>query len=112
MSADQEVEEIHELADAMAHALAAEYLGMKLVYLEAGSGASRPVPPDLIRKVSDYISLPLVVGGGIGCPEQASEARAAGADIVVIGDALERDDSPALVREFARAIHGDRVTAS
>lgn len=96
---------------AMAHALAAEYMGMHLVYLEAGSGADHPVPPSLIRSVADYVSLPLMVGGGIRSPEEARMAREAGAQFVVIGHALEREPSGDLARAFADAIHGERVVA-
>lgn len=91
---------------AMAHALAAEYMGMKLVYLEAGSGASDAVPPELIRRVREYVTLPIIAGGGMRRPEQAAEARKAGADIIVVGDALERDRSGDLARRFADAAHG------
>ncbi len=93
---------------AMAHALAAEYMGMKLVYLEAGSGAAEAIPPELIRSVRDYITLPLIVGGGIRKPEEAEAARSAGADIVVIGDVLEKNRSSDLARDFADAIHVER----
>ncbi|MFH1277374.1 MAG: geranylgeranylglyceryl/heptaprenylglyceryl phosphate synthase [Candidatus Eisenbacteria bacterium] len=94
---------------AMAHALAAEYMGMTTVYLEAGSGASDPVPPAVIRAVRGYVSSRLIVGGGIRSPEQAAAARNAGADWVVIGHALERDSSAESLRAFARAIHGSPV---
>ena len=90
---------------AMAHALAAEYMGMRLVYLEAGSGAKLPVPSDLIRQVRDYVSIPLIVGGGIRDPQIASEKVAAGAGFIVIGTILEECDSADLIREFADAIH-------
>ncbi len=94
---------------AMAHALAAEYMGMRVVYLEAGSGASRPVPAPLIRKVRDYVSVPLIVGGGIRTPRQAANARDSGANIIVVGDVLERDGSAGHIRDFADAIHGESV---
>lgn len=92
-------------AMAMAHALAAEYLGMKMIYLEAGSGAQRPVPDILIRKVHDYVSIPLIVGGGIRDPRIASNKVDAGADFIVTGNILEERVNPALIREFADAIH-------
>jgi len=90
---------------AMALALAAEYLGMKLVYLEAGSGADRSVPEAMIRSVADYVSLPLIVGGGIRCPEHAREKVLAGASFVVVGNVLERMDDPGLLRDLADAVH-------
>ena len=90
---------------AMAHALAAEYLGMRLVYLEAGSGARLPVPSDMIRQVRDYVSIPLIVGGGIRDPQTASDKVDAGADFIVIGTILEEQGTRQLIRDFADAIH-------
>ena len=90
---------------AMAHALAAEYLGMRCVYLEGGSGAKMSVPEEMIRAVASYVSLPLIVGGGIRTPEAAAEKVRAGASFVVIGNALEQMRDPALIRELADAIH-------
>jgi len=72
------------------YALAAQYLGMHLVYLEAGSGAEKPVPPEMIRNVKRMIEIPLVVGGGIRSPQAAISAVKAGADIVVTGTLIER----------------------
>lgn len=74
---------------AAAHALAGEYMGMQLVYLEAGSGAKQPVPVEVIREVRASVKLPLVVGGGIRNPETARQMYAAGADILVVGNFLE-----------------------
>lgn len=74
---------------AVAHALAAEFLGMRFVYLEAGSGASRPVPPRMIKMVRDAVSIKLIVGGGIRSGFQAREAVKSGADIVVTGTIVE-----------------------
>jgi phosphoglycerol geranylgeranyltransferase len=71
------------------YALAAQMLGMKLVYLEAGSGAPDPVPEKIVRAVRDAIEVPLVVGGGIRTPEAAGAIAAAGADIVVTGTIVE-----------------------
>ena len=92
---------------AAAHAVAGCLIGMRAVYLEAGSGAERPVPAPVIRACRDAIAgaVPLLVGGGIREPEQAAAARAAGADFVVIGSALEAaDDSMAPLRAFTRAV--------
>ena len=80
-------------AIAAAYALAGQYMGMRLVYLEAGSGAGEPVPQRLIATVKAAIDVPLVVGGGIRTPEQARAAVAAGADIVVTGTIVEEDAS-------------------
>jgi phosphoglycerol geranylgeranyltransferase len=88
---------------AMTHALAGEYLGMKMAYLDAGSGARLSVPTAMIEAVSSYISIPLIVGGGIRTPEQAREAVEAGASFVVTGNVLEGNADR--VGEFARAVH-------
>jgi len=86
-----------------AHALAAEYFGMKFVFLEAGSGADNPVPDEIIRQVRDFVSLPIIVGGGVKDPEAAHSKAKSGASFVVIGNFLEEDDS--IIEEFAEAIH-------
>jgi len=88
-----------------AHALAAEYLGMKLVYLEAGSGAAMPVPAETVREVEKYTRLPVIVGGGITDPSYARKIADAGASFIVIGNVLENDISGKLARTFADAIH-------
>ena len=69
--------------------LAAQMLGMKLVYLEAGSGSPEPVPAKVIRAVREAIDIPVVVGGGIRTPEAAKAVAAAGADVVVTGTIVE-----------------------
>ncbi len=88
---------------AKAHALAAQYLGMKFVFLEAGSGAENPVPDSVIREIRDFISIPIIVGGGIKQPEVAYKKVENGASFVVIGNALEKDSS--IIKEFGNAIH-------
>ena len=88
---------------AMCTAMAGEMLGMKLIYMDAGSGAKRPVHENLIAAVAQHISIPLVVGGGIADPEKAYHNCKAGADLIVIGNAIEKD--PALIAEMAAAIH-------
>jgi putative glycerol-1-phosphate prenyltransferase len=72
-------------------AKAGEYIGNKLIYLEAGSGAKNPVPLEMIKKTSNTISIPLLVGGGIRSKKQIEEAFENGADMVVIGTAFEND---------------------
>lgn len=72
-------------------AKAGELIGNKLIYLEAGSGAQNAVPVEIIKSVSERISVPLLVGGGIRSKKQIEEAYAAGADLVVIGTAFEND---------------------
>lgn len=72
-------------------AQAGEYLGNKLIYLEAGSGAQHPVPLEVIDKVSKNTTVPIIVGGGIRSHEGISQAFESGADLVVIGTAFEDD---------------------
>lgn len=74
-------------------AKAGELLGMKLIYLEAGSGALHPITKDIISSVKQELSIPLIVGGGIRSNEQLNNAYQAGADMVVIGTAFEEDES-------------------
>ena len=90
---------------ALAHALAAEMFGMKLVYLEAGSGAADPVSDDLVRTVAEGISLPVMVGGGIRNPETVAAKVAAGASFVVVGNHLEDPDNRDRLAAFAAAAH-------
>lgn len=90
---------------AKVHALAAEYMGMKFVYLEAGSGAPHPVPPAMVRQVAEYISIPLLVGGGLTTPRQVADAAEAGADFVVVGSALEFNPTTGFIKEMAAAAH-------
>jgi putative glycerol-1-phosphate prenyltransferase len=90
---------------AKAHALAAEYLGMKLIFLEAGSGAKESVPGELILEIKDFITLPIIVGGGIREPEQAYKKAKSGASFVVIGNALEQSKNQTRLKEFSQAIH-------
>jgi phosphoglycerol geranylgeranyltransferase len=75
---------------AAAYALAAQYIGFKLVYLEAGSGVDREVPLEMISTVSSIIDIPLIAGGGVETPEQATAIVRAGADILVQGTFVEK----------------------
>ena len=84
-------------------AMAGEMLGLRLIYMDAGSGAKSPVPADMIREVKKNISVPLVIGGGITTPEKAHEAAISGATIVVVGNDLEKD--PDLLIKISEAIH-------
>ncbi|MBU1650633.1 geranylgeranylglyceryl/heptaprenylglyceryl phosphate synthase [bacterium] len=79
----------HKPGLAAATALAGQYLGLKLIYLEAGSGADQSVPVELISTVRQWVDLPIIVGGGIRTPDEAAEKVRAGADFIVIGTALE-----------------------
>ncbi len=94
---------------AMCTAMAGEMLGMKLVYMDAGSGAKRPITESMISAVAQVIEAPLVIGGGIKDPEKAYLNCKAGADVIVIGNAIEKD--PSLIREMSAAIHAVRVPA-
>ena len=85
---------------AVAHALAAQYLGMRFVYLEGGSGVSKPVPPEMIQMVRSQLSIPLIVGGGIKTGEQARKAVTSGADLVVTGTIIERDNRQSVIQEL------------
>lgn len=76
--------------EAVDWALTAQYLGMRLVYLEAGSGAPEPAPLPMIRAVKEAIDVPLIVGGGIRTPEVAAKVVKAGADILVTGTVAEQ----------------------
>lgn len=93
---------------AVAHALAAEYLGFKFIYLEAGSGAEQSIPEEMISAVARSCSVPLIVGGGISTPDEAQHKVSAGASFIVTGTVLEKNGSPALIKEFATAIHTPR----
>ena len=90
---------------AKATALAAEFLGMRMIYLEAGSGALYPVLPEMVQAVSEYVRTPVIVGGGIRKPEEARIRTEAGASFIVTGNVLEKLDDPALIEEFAKAVH-------
>lgn len=88
---------------AMCTAMAGEMLGMKLIYMDAGSGAKKAINESMIEKVSSCISVPLIVGGGITTAEKAYLNCKAGADLIVVGNAIEKDAS--LIKEISAAIH-------
>ena len=90
---------------AMVHALAAQQLGMKAVYLEAGSGASNQVPDAMIAAVRERVDIPILVGGGIRSPQAARRKVQAGARMVVVGTAVERSRDANLLRALAKEIH-------
>jgi len=94
---------------AMCTAMAGEMLGMKLIYMDAGSGARKPITEGMIEKVAGTIEAPLIIGGGITDPEKAYRNCKAGADVIVVGNAIEKD--PSLIKEIAAAIHSTRVQA-
>ena len=89
---------------AMCTAMAGEMLGLKLIYMDAGSGANQSISPSMIEAVSSTIDIPLIVGGGIKTPKEAEAKALAGADVIVVGNAIEGD--PHLITEIAAAVHG------
>ncbi len=91
---------------AAAYALAGKYLGMRWIYLEAGSGVSDAVPPEMVRAVKEVLEgTKLIVGGGIKTDKQANLLARAGADVIVTGTAIEQDnDVTARIAGFVRAI--------
>ena len=76
-----------------------------MIYMDAGRGAANPINRDMIEMVSGTIDIPLIVGGGIRTPEKALENVQAGADVVVVGNALEKD--PGLLKDIAAAVHSE-----
>jgi putative glycerol-1-phosphate prenyltransferase len=88
---------------ALCTALAGEMLGMKLVYMDSGSGAKKAISEEMISIVAKSIEVPIIVGGGIRDAEKAYLNCKAGADVIVVGNAIEKD--PSLIKEIARAIH-------
>ena len=94
---------------AAAHALAGQYLGMRFVYLEAGSGARRPVPPEMIRAVKMHLDIPLIVGGGIRSRAQALAAASSGANIIVTGNIIENTEVKHKVSEIVEGVRRGRL---
>jgi phosphoglycerol geranylgeranyltransferase len=94
---------------AAAHALAGQYLGMRFIYLEGGSGVKNPVPPEMIGSVKHYIDVPLIVGGGIRSREQALAAASAGADVIVTGNVVEENGIKRKVSEIVEGIRRGRT---
>ena len=94
---------------ALCTAMAGEMLGKKIIYMDAGSGARKPIAEEMITLVAANIDIPLVVGGGIRDAEKAYLNCKAGADVIVIGNAIEKD--PSLIKEMAAAIHSVPVKA-
>jgi phosphoglycerol geranylgeranyltransferase len=93
---------------AMCTAMAGEMLGMKLIYMDAGSGAKVPITESMIHQVAKNISVPLIIGGGITEPEKAYLNCKAGADVIVVGNAIEKDAG--LIAQMASAVHSVLVS--
>ena len=77
--------------------MAGEMLGLKMIYLEAGSGALNPVPPEIISAVRENVAVPIAVGGGIKTRFEVAEAFSAGADLIILGNGCEKN--PRLLEE-------------
>lgn len=93
---------------ALCTAMAGEMLGMKLIYMDSGSGAKRPIPESMIEMVASHIEVPLIIGGGITDPEKAYRNCKAGADVIVVGNAIEKDES--LIKEMSDAVHSMMIS--
>jgi putative glycerol-1-phosphate prenyltransferase len=85
-------------------AMAGEMLGLKLIYMDAGSGAEKTITEEMVSFVKQSIEVPLIIGGGIKTPEKIQSILKAGADTVVVGNRFE--DSPELINEFAEVVRG------
>mgnify|MGYP006134347595 FL=1 len=87
----------------ISHALAGQYLGMKMIYLESGSGAELPISVEVVSAIKETLDIPIIVGGGIKSPEVAHKLVKAGASLVVTGSIIEKDQN--LMNEIAHAVH-------
>ena len=87
---------------AVATAIAGEMLGLKTIYMDAGSGADEAISSEMIRKVKHSVDIPLIIGGGIRDAETAKRIVDAGADIIVVGNAAEKN--PKIIQEIKNAI--------
>ena len=84
-------------------AVAGEMLGLKLIFMDGGSGAQNPISEEMITEVSKSVDTPLIIGGGISSGEKAAANCKAGADIIVVGNAIEKNEN--LITEIANAVH-------
>ncbi len=90
---------------AAATAIAAEMMGMRLLFTDAGSGAKNPVPTEIVSAISESCSVPLVVGGGLHSPTQVNQRVEAGASVVVVGNAVEAKSDVRFLTELGHATH-------
>ena len=95
----------HKPEIAAATALAAEMMGMKLLYTDAGSGAEQPVPEAMVYAITETCAVPLVVGGGLRDPEAVARRVAAGAGFIIVGNAIEQRRDGGYIAELAAAAH-------
>lgn len=98
----------HKPEVAVATALAAEMMGMRLLYADGGSGADQTVPEEMIAAITEQCTVPLVVGGGLRTPDDVARKVRAGAGIVVVGTAIEQRPDAGYLHELAAAAHGAR----
>ncbi len=84
-------------------AMAGEMLGLKVIFMDCGSGSEKTISPSMISIVKQSTSIPLIIGGGIKTPETATECCKAGADVIVVGNAIEKDGS--LITSISDAVH-------
>ena len=90
---------------AAATALAAEMMGMKLLMTDGGSGADNAVPDEMVAAITQTVSIPLAVGGGMSTPEMIARKVTAGASFVLVGNALEGNPDPHYIADLAAAAH-------
>ncbi len=94
----------HDKGDvAMCTAMAGEMLGFKTIYMDAGSGALNHISESMVSVVKNNVSIPLIIGGGIKTPDVAAKLCKAGADIIVVGNAIEKDKN--LITSVSEAVH-------
>ena len=82
--------------------MAGEMLGLKLIFMDGGSGAIHPISKEMITCVSENTGVPLIIGGGINSAQKAIENLKAGADIIVVGNAIEKNET--LISEISKEI--------
>ncbi len=95
----------NDVKSAVGYSVAAELLGMSLIYLEAGSGATEPIPQGLISGVKNSVDVPILVGGGIRDAEKTRNALSAGADIIVTGTIVEEQGISTRLREIIKTVN-------
>ena len=95
----------HKPEIAVATALAGEYLGMKMIYLEAGSGAKMSIPNEMVKAVSSSCNIPIIVGGGLRSPAEVKEKVESGARVIVTGNYFEDESNWNKIKSFAEAVH-------
>lgn len=91
-------------------AMAGEMLGLRLTYLDAGSGAMNPVSPEMIAAVRQSVDTPIIVGGGINTPQKAKNALSAGADVIVVGNGIEQNID--LLKEIALTVNSEQLSVN